>query len=114
MNNNNEQSDTSNLFSEIKQLARDFDTLRNDKKRIIAHMNMLLGENAILRERNRSLIIRIDELKQAAEHAGKVTMAHIADTQDSTTVIATFDRMYYIHDDENSIEKYIKDNTLLR
>lgn len=103
-----EQSDTNKFFNEINGLAQDFQSLRTEKERLRKHIDILLGENAILRERNRALLIRVDELKGAAETAAKVAMAYMADTEDSTTVVASFDRMYYVHDDENSIEKYIK------
>lgn len=106
--NEHKQSDTNKFFNELKGLADDFQSLRDEKKRLGQHIDMLLGENAILRERNRALLIRVDELKNAAETAAKVAMAYMADTDTSTSVVASFDRMYDIHDDENSIEKYIK------
>lgn len=105
---NNKQSETNKFFNELKGLADDFQSLRDEKERLRKHIDILLGENAILRERNRALLIRVDELKNAAEAAAKVAMAYMADTDTSISVVASFDRMYDVHDDKNSIEKYIR------
>ena len=69
-----------------------------------------IGELAIERERVKALMLRVEELKKAAEAAAETTMNYLANKDTSAMVVASFDRMYHAFDDENSIEKYIRDS----
>lgn len=100
------------LFRELHALAKDFQSLRDEKERLRGHIEILLGENAILRERNRALMVRVADIKKVAEEMSKTSMDYLADKASASDITGHVDRLYYVLDDPNSIEKYIKDNVI--
>lgn len=102
---------TNDFYKEIKSLAEDFQSLRDERERLRKNIEVLLGENAILRERNRALVVRVDDIKKVAEEMGKTSMDYLADKASASDITGHVDRLYYVLDDPNSIEKYIKSIT---
>jgi regulator of replication initiation timing len=100
------------LFSELRGLARDFEILRDEKESLRKNIEILLGENAVLRERNRALTVRVDDIKVVAEEMGKTAMDYLAKKATASDITGYADRLYHVLDDPNSIEKYIKDNVI--
>ena len=105
-------SDANNFFNEIKGLASDMQSLRDERERLRGHIEILLGENAVLRERNRALMVRVDDIKKVADEMGKTAMDYLAGKASASDITGHADRLYYVLDDPNSIEKYIKDNVI--
>jgi len=69
------------------------------------------AELVVERERVKQLLARIDQLKDIAEQAARVTMSYLADKESSAMVVGSLDRMYYTFDDKNSIEHYLRDDS---
>jgi regulator of replication initiation timing len=105
-------SDTNEAFREIQGLVNDFQSLRDEKERLRKNIEILLGENAVLRERNRALTVRVDDIKVVAEEMGKTAMDYLAKRATASDITGYADRLYHVLDDPNSIEKYIKDNVI--
>lgn len=83
-----------------------------NKKEFVKHLEKLLGENAILKERNKELMFRIETIKNISEQMADVSLDYLANNATKTDIEGHADRVYYLIDDPNSIEKYIKNNVI--